>query len=103
MHCIQFCCEILEVDPRLTQLTTSKQTDIAIIYLHELTSGYTLLGFRIRLSTLKEYMNAMAKWVQPHVGRDIRCHPTVALPDASSDRWEHHPMFKNIYADTKAW
>ena len=58
---------------------------------------------RIRLSTLKGYMNAMAKWVQTHVGRDIRYHPTTALPDAPSDYWEHHTMFQNIYADTKAW
>lgn len=48
-------------------------------------------------------MNVMTKWVQPHVGRDIRYHPTVALPDAPSDCWEHHPMFRNIYADTKVW
>ena len=27
-------------------------------------------------------MNAMAKWVETHVGRDIRYHPTVAFPDA---------------------
>ena len=103
MHFIQFCCEELEVDPRLKQLTQSKQTDIAIIYLHKLTSGYTLLGMRIRLSTLKGYMNAMAKWVETHVGRDIRYHPTLALPDAPMEHWEHHPMFDNIYADTKAW
>ena len=103
IHYIRFCCEVLGMDPRLTQLTTSKQTDIAIVYLHQLTSGYTLMGMRIQLSTLKDYMNAMAKWVETHVGRDIRYHPTVAFPDAFMTHWETHPMFKNIYADTKAW
>ena len=91
------------MDPWLTLLTNSEQMDIVSIYLHMLTSGYTLLGFPIQLSTLKEYMNVIAKWVQPHVRRDIRYHPTIALSDAFSDCWEHHPMFRNIYADTKAW
>ena len=48
-------------------------------------------------------MNTMAKLVETHVGRDIRYHPTATLPDAPSDYWEHHTMFQNIYADTKAW
>ena len=98
-----FAVKNLEVDPWLTQLTTSKQMDIAIIYLHELTSGYTLIGMQIRLSTLKEYINTMAKWVETHVGHDIRYHPTVAFPDAPMTHWEHYPIFRNIYADTKAW
>ena len=84
-------------------MTHSEQTDIAIIYLHELTCGATLLGMRVRLSTLKGYMNVMAKWVETHVGRDIRYHPTQALPNAPIEQWEHHPMLDNIYADTKAW
>ena len=92
------------MDPRLIMhMSHSEQTDIAIIYLHELTCGATLLGMRVRLSTLKGYMNVMAKWVKTHVGRDIRYHPTATLPEAPMSHWEHHSMVNTIYTDTKVW
>ena len=82
-------------------MTQSEQTDIAIIYLHKLTGGATLLGMQVRLSTLKGYMNAMAKWVETHVGRDIQYHPTQELLNVPMEQWEHDSMFDNIYTDTK--
>ena len=45
----------------------------------------------------------MAKWIETNVGRDIRYHPTEAVPESPMEHWEHHTMFANIYADTKAW
>ena len=48
-------------------------------------------------------MNTMVKWVETHMGRDIRYQPAEALPEAPMAHMEHQIMFNNIYADTKAW
>ena len=93
----------MEVDPQLVQLTMSKQTGIAILYLDHLTNGHTLLGMQVRLSTIKEYMNIIAKWVETYVGWDIGYHPSATSPDAPMSRWKHHSMFNTIYADIKSW
>ena len=45
----------------------------------------------------------MVKWVETHMGRDIRYQPAEALPEAPMAHMEHQIMFNNIYADTKAW
>ena len=58
---------------------------------------------KMHLSTLKGYMNVIAKRVETHVGRDIRFHTFISSPEAPESQWEHHSMLDTIYKDIKSW
>lgn len=64
------------------QLTMSKKTDIATLYLDHLTNDHTLLGMQVQHSTLKDYMNIWSNGLKPYVGRNIRYHPPATALEA---------------------
>ena len=97
---IQFCCNQLELDPCLKQLSLVDQNIVAIYYLDHLTSGHMYHGFQVRYSTLKEYMNVMCALVKIYTGSDIRIQPDIKK---TRKQWLPHLMINIIYEDTKDW
>ena len=76
-HYIQFCCKQLELDPPLKDLSLADQNIVVIYYLDHLTRGSTYHGLRVQYSTLKQYMDIMAMWVNIHTGGDIQIKPDI--------------------------
>ena len=90
-HCIKFCRTELEMDPRLTGLMDQIQTAIELLYCAYLTEGHTIKGFRVKLDTLKGYINSMAHYVQLFTGRDIPLKPDKTFPPCM---WKNHPLLE---------
>ena len=98
-HYIQFC-ESMDVDPSLRSVSHNDQTIVAILYLHHIAGGQTLLGLRCRYDTIKNYMAAMIDFVQlpSNAGRDVTLTPD---PTKAMHLWKEHPLITSIYAEIK--
>ena len=88
----------MELDPQLKDLSLVNQNIVAIYYLDHLTSGHIYHGFRVRYSTLKQNMDAMAAWMKRHTSSDIGIKPGLEKP---REQLKQHPMIDTIYNDTK--
>ena len=97
-HYIRFCCEQLELDPRLKDLFLADQNIVVICYLDNLTRGNIYHGLRVQYSTLNQYMDTMTSWVKIHTSRDIRIKLDLEKP---RNQWKKHSMLKTIYKDRK--
>ena len=94
-HFIQFC-QSLDVDASLRGLDHNDQTIVAILYLHHIAGGNTILGHRCQLDTIKGYMKAMIEFVQlpSNAGRDIT---KLSNPSKPMYLWNEHHLISAIY------
>ena len=88
------------MEPGLVNVDAGAQTIIAIAYLHSLTQGDTILGFRVDYNTLKGYMNTFVNFIQQQTGCDVRLEPRVRV---HHHMWQQHPLIDEIYTKTKQW
>ena len=59
------------MDPQLTCLSITEQTDAAVVYLDYITQKHTYFGYQVGYSTHKKYMDSMAALVHTHTCHDI--------------------------------